>query len=181
MQAGEHGTVQQLQVLHGIFNIYQATPAVFGVHGARRHQCVDLALPELHSCLQVKRYNTVDKSIALGFDGLPDGGIPSYPPQFDERLALKRCGLTAGTIICPKGLQAGSQGTFRAKGAQAQVELKSPSVTCHHEIKELLHEQFGIVTHSHRVWTIGLPLPAVDTEDFQVGRIPQFPSTELAK
>src|SRR5262245_19238136 len=173
MQGEKHGTVQQLQVLHGIFNIYQATPAVFGVHGTRRHQFVDLALPELRSCLQVKRCGTVDKSIALGFDGLRDGRIPSYPPQFDEGLALKRCGLTPVTIVCPKGFQAGRQETLRAKGTQTQVELKSPSVPCPHEIEELLHEQFGILTHSHWVWTIGLPLSAVDTEDFQVGRIPQ--------
>ena len=72
-QRRDGGAVAQLEILHRVFNIHQATLAVFGVNGAWRDQLMALALAQMHGCLQRKRLGTVDKGIAQGFDGLSEG------------------------------------------------------------------------------------------------------------
>src|SRR5262245_46388310 len=140
-----------------------------------------LALAELDGCLQSKRLGTVDKGIAEGFDSLSESRVASHPAQFNESLAFKRRCLPPVTIVLPKGIKTGRQRAFRAKGAQAQVNLKGPRASRHDEIEELLHEQFSILTHSNLLWSTGLPLAAIDAEHFQVRRIPQLTSTKLAE
>src|SRR4029450_1264837 len=140
-----------------------------------------LALAELDGCLQSKRLSTVDKGIAEGFDSLSERRVASHPAQFDQSLASKRRCLSPVTIVFPKGVKTGRQRAFRAKGAQAQVDLKGPRMSRHDEIEELLHEQFGVLTHSNLLRSTGLPLAAIDAEHFQCGRIPQLPATELAE
>ncbi len=44
-----------------------------------------------------------------------------------------------------------------------------------------MDEQFGVLTDSNLLWPTGLPLAAIDAEHFQVRRIPQLTSTELAE
>src|SRR5919109_904554 len=140
-----------------------------------------LALAELDGCPQGKRLGTVDKGIAEGFDRLSESRVASHPAQFDQRLAFKRRCLPPVAIVLPKSVQTGRQRAFRAKGAQAQVDLKGPRASRHDEIEELLHEQFGILTHSNLLRSTGLPLATIDAEQFQVRHIPQLTATELAK
>ena len=45
----------------------------------------------------------------------------------------------------------------------------------------LLHEQLGVLTHSNLLRSTGLPLAAIDAEHFQVRRISQLTTTELAE
>src|SRR5262245_29810279 len=166
-QRRDGGAVAQLEILRRVFNIYQATLAVFGVNGARHDQLVTLALAQLHGCLQCKRLGTVDKGIAEGFDGLSEGGITSYPAQFDQGLAFKGRGLSTVAIVLAKGVKTGCQWTLRTKGTQAQVDLKGPRASRHNEIEELLNEQLGILTDGNLLRATGLPLSAIDTEHFQ--------------
>src|SRR5215813_685720 len=140
-----------------------------------------LALAELHGCLQSKRLSTVDKGVTESFDRLSESRIASHPAQFDQSLAFKRRCLSPVAIVFSKGVKTGRQRAFRAKGAQAQVDLKGPRTSRHDEIEELLHEQFSILTHSNLLWSTGLPLAAIDAEHFQVRRIPQLTSTKLAE
>src|SRR5215510_6024811 len=140
-----------------------------------------LALTQLHGCLQSKRLGTVDKGIAEGFDSLLESRVASHPAQFDQSLAFKRRCLCPMTIVFLKGVKTGRQRAFRAKGAQAQVDLKGPRASRHDKIEELLHEQFGVLTHRNLLRSTGLPLAAIDAEHFQVGRIPQLPTAELAE
>src|SRR5215475_4362914 len=140
-----------------------------------------LALAQLHGCLQSKRLGTVDKGITEGFDSLLESRVARHPAQFDQSLAFKRRCRSPVAIVFPKGVKTGRQRAFRAKGAQAQVDLKGPRASRHDKIKELLHEQFGVLTHSNLLRSTGLPLAAIDTEHFQVRRIPQLTTTELAE
>src|SRR5215470_9297 len=140
-----------------------------------------LALAELDGWLQSKRLSTVDKGVTESFDRLSESRGASHPAQFDQSLAFKRCCLSPVAIVFPKGVKTGRQRAFRAKGAQAQVDLKGPRTSRHDEIEELLHEQFGVLTHSNLLRSTGLPLAAIDAEHFQVGRIPQLTTAELAE
>src|SRR5262245_47317232 len=138
-----------------------------------------LALAELPGCVQRKRLSTIDKSISEGFNSLLQSRVASHPSQFDQSLAFKRRCLSPVTIVFPKGVKAGCQRAFRAKGAQTQVDLKGPRASRHDEIEELLHEQFSVLTHRNLLRSTGLPLAAVDAEHFQVGRIPQLATAEF--
>ena len=99
-----------------------------------------LALAELDGCLQSKRLSAVDKGITEGFDSLSESRVASHPAQFDESLAFKRRCLPSVAIVLPKGVKTGGQRAFRAKGAQAQVDLKGPRASRHDEIKERVPE-----------------------------------------
>src|SRR5215471_13242498 len=140
-----------------------------------------LALAELDGCRQSKRLGTVDKGIAQGFDSLSESRATRHPAQFDQGLTFERRCWSAVAIVLPKGVKTGRQRAFRAKGAQAQVDLKGPRASRYDEIEELLHEHFGILTHSDLLRSTGLSLAAIDTEHFQVRRISQLTSTELAE
>ena len=155
--------------------------AVFGIDSARPDELVALSLSELDGRLQVKRRGTVDKGITEGFDGLSDAGITCHPAQLDEGLAFEGSRLSTIAIVLPEGIKTGRQRALRAKGTQAQVDLKGSRAPYHNEIEELLDEHLGILTDGDLVRPTGVALAAIDAEDFKVRGISQLTATELAE
>jgi len=83
-------------------------------------------------------------------------------------------------IVLRKASRLVASGPLEPKGAGASQSQRSRA-SRYDEIEELLHEQFGVLTHSNLLRSTGLPLAAIDAEHFQVRRIPQLTTAELAE
>jgi hypothetical protein len=154
--------VDDLKVLHKVFDVEQTPPAVLHVYFAGRNELVHLPLSERKRAGQVPGRAAVGELIAKRFDLPAERRISGDPSELDERLALEGGGLSVRRII-PHQLQKGTrQDAVASIGPKARIDLENPLFLCLDQVDDLLRQLFKIDPISDRLPAVGLSLTAVN-------------------
>ena len=91
--------IQQLQILHGVFNVDDASGAVLHIDSAGLHELLHLPLPQVKRILPVPGLAAIRKAVAMRLHAAAQILVSGTPSQFDQRLTFKRRRVPVDAVV----------------------------------------------------------------------------------
>src|SRR5262245_61780873 len=162
------GSVDNLQVLRGVFDVHYSAGAVFHVRLSRRHQLPRLPSAQMQSILQIQRRSAVSERVPSALDLKPQTLISRHPAQFNQRLPFKSSRLPLNAVVPGELIEGSGPCAGVAIGPQPQIDMKNSHAARFNKVDHLPRQLF-----KERIGTI------VNEEKLEVRRVAHFAAAEF--
>src|SRR5262245_47835948 len=105
----------------------------------------------MHRVLPIPGRSAVSKTVAALLHAPAQGFVPGHPPQFDERLAFERRGLSILAIVFGQSLKGSGQRASLAVRPEPEVDVKDALLTRLDEFNYLLRQALEEQTVVYRL------------------------------